>query len=148
MRKPKYIGWLTIVLPKLVSDIAEDLREIVQYCRDEDIRRQLAPQAKKPVTVQATGQAIASSYVIGQKTLTRWTQTYGETVFCSVGEGQLIRFQVHGRLEGPIYLSCHGGIITEIQVGNSSYLLGSCVSATIDGPIDTSEIFQVSVRAL
>jgi len=148
MQKPKLYEWLTTVLPRLVSDIACDVREIARYCREEDIRRQLAPQAKKPVTVQATGQAIGSNYVMGRATRSQWTQTHGETVLCSTTEEQPVRFQTQGRLEGPIHLTCHGGVITSIRVGCSSYLLGSCVSAHIDGPVEVGELFQVSVRAL
>ncbi len=141
MGKLKFYQWLTVVLPRLVSDIACDISEIARYCREEDIRRQLAPQKKKPVTVQATGEVF-------DYTANHWTETHGETVFCSVNEEQPIRFQIQHELCGPIHLSCHGGVITEIRVGNCVYLFGSCVSATIDGPVRVAELFQVSVRAL
>jgi hypothetical protein len=157
MRKPKFYEWLTVVLPRLVSDIACDVREIprylraitedaqsiARYCHEEDIRRQLAPQNKKPVTVQVTGTAVGSEPV--QR---RWTEVHGETIFCVPGEEQKIQFHPHNGLGGPLQLSCHGGVMTEIRIGVCTYLQGSCVTATLDGPVHVSQLFQVSVRAL
>jgi hypothetical protein len=146
MRKPKFYEWLTIVLPRLVSDIAEDVREIVRYCREEDIRRQLAPQNKKPVTVQATGTAVYSA--AAGRYLRRWTSTYGETVFCEPGQDMQVDFHVSNKLEGPIQVLCHGGIITDIRIGQEVFLLGSCVSATLDGPVEVAQHLRLTVRAL
>jgi len=136
MRKPKFYEWLAVVLPRLVSDIACDVRDI------RDIVRQIAVDDKfKTVVVVWCVKRVGES---AWRTECQWKK---------IALGTTERFELSsgpwfggGRIESGSMITILGGFAQRVVAGHE--IVGGGNSMTLMGFLEPETVVIAEVQAL